>query len=149
MILSTIIDFIGSSMKDIKPWHNLRLLHTNLRGDILAGIMVAIIALPLALAFGEMSKLGPQAGIWSDIVGGVIGGLFGGCLFSVSGPTAPMASQIAVFMGAFVIGTTNEPDLIAAFSIIFLSGFILVVLSITKVSKFVNYIQKQIMKLIS
>ena len=66
--------------------------------------------------------------------------MFGGCLVGVSGPTAPMASQIAAFMGAFVIGSTNEPDLVAAFSIIFLSGLILVLISLLKISRFVNYI---------
>ena len=73
--------------------------------------------MPLALAFGEISRLGPIAGVWGAIAGGIIGGLFGGCMVGVSGPTAPKAAQIAAFMGAFVIGTTNQPDLVAAFSI--------------------------------
>ena len=120
-----IILFIKSSLKEISPWQNIKILHTNIKDDILSGITVAIIALPLALAFGEISQLGPVAGIWGAIAGGVIGGLFGGCMVGVSGPTAPKAAQIAAFMGFFVIGTTNQPDLVAAFSIIFLSGLIL------------------------
>ena len=128
--MSQIILFIKSSLKEISPWENIKTLHNNIKGDILAGITVAIIALPLALAFGEISQLGPVAGIWGAIAGGVIGGLFGGCMVGVSGPTAPKAAQIAAFMSAFVIGTTNEPDLVAAFSIIFLSGLILVAISI-------------------
>ena len=135
-----IILFIKSSLKEINPWQNIKTLHTNIRGDILAGITVAIIALPLALAFGEISQLGPVAGIWGAIAGGLIGGLFGGCMVGVSGPTAPKAAQIAAFMGAFVIGTTNEPDLVAAFSIIFLSGLILVGISMLKISRFIHYI---------
>ena len=131
---------IKNILKELSPWENIKSLNTNIKNDILAGITVAIIALPLALAFGEISQLGPEAGIWSAVVGGVIGGLFGGCLVGVSGPTAPMASQIAAFMGAFVIGSTNEPDLVAAFSIIFLSGLILVLISLLKISRFVNYI---------
>ena len=121
--MKQLISFIKSSFKEINPWQNIKILHTNIGGDILAGITVAIIALPLALAFGEISQLGPVAGIWGAIAGGVVGGLFGGCMVGVSGPTAPKAAQIAAFMGFFVIGTTNEPDLVAAFSIIFLSGF--------------------------
>ena len=61
-------------------------------------------------------------------------------MYGVSGPTAPKAAQIAAFMGAFVIGSTNEPDLIAAFSIIFLSGLILVFISMLKISRFIHYI---------
>jgi len=135
----SLIAFIKNSLKEINPWQNIVSLHTNIRVDILAGITVAIIALPLALAFGKISQLGPIAGIWGAIAGGIVGGLFGGCMVGVSGPTAPKAAQISAFMGFFVIGTTNEPDLIAAFSIIFLSGVILVIMSILKISRFIHY----------
>ena len=56
--------FIINILKEINPWQNIKTLHTNIRGDILAGITVGIIALPLALAFGEISQLGPIAGVW-------------------------------------------------------------------------------------
>ncbi len=136
----SLIGFIKSSLKELNPWHNIKTLHTNIRGDVLAGITIAIIALPLALAFGEISQLGPVAGVWGAIAGGIIGGLFGGCMVGISGPTAPKAAQIAAFMGVFVIGSTNEPDLIAAFSIIFLSGLVLVGISMLKISRFIHYI---------
>ena len=134
-----IMSFIKSSFKEISPLENIKVIGTNIGADILAGVTVAIIALPLALAFGEISQLGPIAGIWGAIAGGIVGGLFGGCMVGVSGPTAPKAAQIAAFMGFFVIGTTNEPDLIAAFSIIFLSGLILVAISLLRVSRFIHY----------
>ncbi|MAQ43171.1 MAG: hypothetical protein CMG25_01610, partial [Candidatus Marinimicrobia bacterium] len=132
-------NLIINTLKEINPWHNIRILHSNIKADVLAGITVGIIALPLALAFGEISRLGPVAGIWGAIAGGIVGGLFGGCMVGVSGPTAPKAAQIAAFMSAFVIGTTNNPDLIAAFSIIFLSGLILIMISVIKISKFIHY----------
>ena len=135
----SLIIFIKSILSEINPWKNIKTLHTNVRGDILAGITVAIIALPLALAFGEISQLGPVAGVWGAIAGGVVGGLFGGCMVGVSGPTAPKAAQIAAFMSAFVIGTTNQPDLVAAFSIIFISGLILIGISMLKISRFIHY----------
>ena len=138
--MMSLIAFIKNSLKEINPWQNIVSLHTNIRVDILAGITVAIIALPLALAFGEISQLGPIAGIWGAIAGGIVGGLFGGCMVGVSGPTAPKAAQIATFMSFFVIGTTNEPDLVAAFSIIFLSGIILIIISMLKISRFIHYI---------
>ena len=134
-----IMSFIKSSFNEISPLENIKTMGTNIRADFLAGVTVAIIALPLALAFGEISQLGPIAGIWGAIAGGIIGGLFGGCMVGVSGPTAPKAAQIAAFMGFFVIGTTNEPDLMAAFSIIFLSGLILVAISLLRVSRFIHY----------
>ena len=133
-----IISFIYSSLIIINPWYNVKTMHTNIRGDILSGITVAIIALPLALAFGEISQLGPVAGIWGAIAGGIVGGLFGGCMVGVSGPTAPKAAQIATFMSLFVIGSTDKPDLVAAFSIIFLSGLILIFISLLKISRFIH-----------
>ena len=139
-LLKFLILFFKSNLKEINPWKNIQTLHLNIWGDVLSGITVAIIALPLALAFGEISQLGPVAGVWGAIAGGLIGGLFGGCMVGVSGPTAPKAAQIGAFMGFFVIGTTNEPDLIAAFSIIFLSGLILVGISMLKISRFIHYI---------
>ena len=76
--LTSLFIFIKSSFKEINPWQNIKSLHTNIREDVLAGITVAIIALPLALAFGEISQLGPVAGIWGAIAGGIVGGIFGG-----------------------------------------------------------------------
>ena len=128
-----------NQVHEISPWSNIKSLNKNIRGDFLSGITVAIIALPLALAFGEISQLGPIAGIWGAIAGGIFGGLFGGCLVGVSGPTAPKAAQISAFMGFFVIGTSNQPDLVAAFSIIFLSGLILVAISFLRISRFIHF----------
>ena len=117
--MRTILKSIKKSLKEISPFENIRVLGSNPKGDNLAGNTVAIIALPLALAFGEISKLGPIAGIWGAIAGGIFGGFFGGCMVGVSGPTAPKAAQIAAFMSFFIIGTSGHPDLVAAFSIIF------------------------------
>jgi len=64
-----------SQIQEISPWTNIKSLNKNIRGDFLSGITVAIIALPLALAFGEISQLGPIAGIWGAIAGGIFGGL--------------------------------------------------------------------------
>ena len=134
-----IISYFKDVLNELSPKANVISLSKNIKGDIIAGITVGIIALPLALAFGEISQLGPIAGVWGAIAGGIIGGLFGGCLVGVSGPTAPKAAQIAAYMSFFVIGNTNNPDLVAAFSIIFLSGLILVLISFARVSHFIHY----------
>ncbi len=133
------ISYIKTILNEISPRANIVSLSENVKGDIVAGITVGIIALPLALAFGEISQLGPIAGVWGAIAGGIVGGFFGGCLVGVSGPTAPKAAQIAAYMSFFVIGSTNNPDLVAAFSIIFLSGIILVIISFAKISHFIHY----------
>ncbi len=60
-----------------------------LKNDILAGITVAIVALPLALAFGVVSGAGAIAGLYGAIILGFIAALLGGVAVQVSGPTGP------------------------------------------------------------
>ena len=91
--MRTILKSIKKSLKEISPFENIRVLGSNPKGDILAGITVAIIALPLALAFGEISKLGPIAGIWGAIAGGIFGGFFGGAAVAALAPLAAAAAR--------------------------------------------------------
>ncbi len=137
---NSILKYIKDSFSKINPKTNFNSLNKNISGDILAGITVGIIALPLALAFGQVSQLGPISGILGAISGGIIGGLFGGCALSVSGPTAPTSSQIASFLSVFIIGTINQPDFVAVFSIIFLSGIIIVGISLLRISHYIHFI---------
>ncbi len=61
------------------------------KADLVAGITVAIVALPLALAFSVASGVEPKAGLYTAIIAGIIASLFGGSPFQVSGPTGAMA----------------------------------------------------------
>ena len=60
------------------------------RRDVLAGLTVAFVALPLALAFGVASGLGARAGLVTAIVAGILAAVFGGSNLQVSGPTGAM-----------------------------------------------------------
>lgn len=60
------------------------------RGDVLAGVTVGVVALPLALAFGITSGLGATAGLMTAIVAGLVAAVFGGSNVQVSGPTGAM-----------------------------------------------------------
>ena len=68
----------------------------HLRGDIYGGVTAGIVALPLALAFGEASGAGPVAGLWGAIITGFFAALFGGTQTQITGPTGPM---VVVFAG--------------------------------------------------
>jgi SulP family sulfate permease len=57
---------------------------------LLAGVTVAVVALPLALGFGVASGLGAEAGLVTAIIAGVVAGVFGGSNVQVSGPTGAM-----------------------------------------------------------
>ena len=65
-------------------------LRTSWRGDLLAGVTVGVVALPLALAFGITSGLGADAGLITAIVAGLVAAVFGGSNVQVSGPTGAM-----------------------------------------------------------
>ena len=132
------LEYIGESFKEINPWNNFKLLGSNLGKDILAGMVVAVIALPSAIAFGVGSGLGAVAGIWSAIIGGIFGGLFGGSKIGVSGQTGPTMIQLAAIMIGFKT-VEGSLDLTTAFSIVFLSGLILVVLSVMRVSQLIYF----------
>jgi sulfate permease, SulP family len=60
------------------------------RGDVVAGLTVAVVALPLALGFGVASGVGPRAGLVTAIVAGLVAALLGGSNLQVSGPTGAM-----------------------------------------------------------
>lgn len=60
------------------------------RRDLLAGLTVAVVALPLALAFGAASGLGAAAGLVTAVVAGALAAVFGGSNLQVSGPTGAM-----------------------------------------------------------
>ncbi|WP_320663356.1 SulP family inorganic anion transporter [Prochlorococcus sp. MIT 1223] len=69
----------------------------NIRGDILGGLTAAVVALPLALAFGN-AALGPGGaiyGLYGAVVVGFLAALFGGTPAQVSGPTGPMSVTVA------------------------------------------------------
>ncbi len=104
--------------------------------DILAGLTVAFIALPLALGFGVASGLGAITGLWGAVAGGLVGGLFGGSNVGVSGPTGPKTVQLAVVMHDHMLAN-GQPDLVFAFGIVFLSGLIMVALAMLQVGRFI------------
>lgn len=100
--------------------------------DVLAGLTVAAVALPLALAFGVSSGADAAAGMITAIVAGiVIGGLSGGS-YQISGPTGAMS--------AILIGLSVQYGLQGVFFASFLSGILLLLASAFKVGKIVSFI---------
>lgn len=67
-----------------------RHLRQTWKADVVAGLTVGIVALPLALAFGVSSGVGAEAGLVTAIVAGLVAAVFGGSNVQVSGPTGAM-----------------------------------------------------------
>ncbi|MGP3915435.1 SulP family inorganic anion transporter [Nonomuraea sp. 10N515B] len=103
----------------------------NPRRDLLAGLTVAIVALPLALAFGVSSGLGAQAGLATAIVAGVLAAVFGGSNLQVSGPTGAMTVVLVPIMHQYGAGGVLMVGLLA--------GLVLIVLAVARVGRFAQF----------
>ncbi|HUF86776.1 MAG TPA: SulP family inorganic anion transporter [Thermohalobaculum sp.] len=106
---------------------------SNLRGDIFGGLTAAVVALPLALAFGVASGAGAVSGLYGAIAVGFFAAVFGGTPSQVSGPTGPMT----VVMASVV--TLYAGNLAEAFAIVFLGGAFQVAFGLMRVGRFVSY----------
>ena len=113
-------------------------LHTkNLRGDLFGGITAAVVALPLALAFGVSSGAGAIAGLYGAIIVGFFAALFGGTPSQISGPTGPMTVVIAtVFSGE--IARDPEHGAAIAFTVIMLGGIFQILFGIMRLGKYIT-----------
>lgn len=106
----------------------------DLRGDILGGITVGVVALPLSLAFGTASGAGPVAGLWGAIIVGFFASLFGGTATQISGPTGPM---VVVFAGLFASLSGNVSLVFAA---VILAGFLQILFGFLKLGQYIRLV---------
>jgi SulP family sulfate permease len=102
------------------------------RRDLLAGLTVAIVALPLALGFGVSSGLGAQAGLATAVVAGALAAVFGGSNLQVSGPTGAMTVVLVPIVARYGPGGVLTVGLIA--------GFMLVALALLRAGKYMRYV---------
>jgi len=104
--------------------------------DLVAGLTVGVVALPLAMAFGIASGVTPQAGIYTAIVGGFLVSLLGGSRIQIGGPT-----------GAFVVivsGIIAAHGLSGLLMVTMMAGVILVFLAITGLGQAVKFIPRPV-----
>src|SRR6478736_5984271 len=76
-----------------------------LRDDIIAGIIVALVAIPLSLAVAMASLVPPEVGLISAIIGGFIAAIFGGTTLAVTGPAVAMTVLIAQCIQNYGMGS--------------------------------------------
>ena len=103
------------------------------RGDLFGGLTSAVVALPVALAFGVASGMGAAAGLYSVIAVGFFAAVFGGTKSQISGPTGPMTIAMAVIV------TTHASTLPEALAVVMLGGLIQVLLGALRMGRFVVY----------
>lgn len=100
--------------------------------DLMAGITVAAVALPLALAFGVSSGADAAAGLVTAIVAGIVIGGLGGASYQISGPTGAMAAILMSLSVTYGIGGVLTAGI--------LSGVILLLIAALRAGKLVSYI---------
>ena len=93
--LSYFLNPIDGRYEDLKRGS----LSRNILKDLTAGLIVAMVAIPLAMGFAMASGLEPEQGIVGGAIAGLIGALFGGSKYQVYGPTAAFIPVIAQIMG--------------------------------------------------
>ena len=117
-------------------------LFSNIKGDAFGGITAGIVALPLALAFGVSSGLGPRAGLYGAIFISFFAALFGGTNTQISGPTAPMTAVSMVVIAGII--AANDGDLSKALpailTVFLLAGLFQIGLGIIGIGKYIRYI---------
>src|SRR5215468_12073695 len=94
-----------------------------LRGDFFGGVAAGVVALPLALAFGVASGLGPAAGLYGAIATGIIAALLGGTPAQISGPTGPMTLVVAGLVAAHTL-PSGAVDLRSLVGVLVLAGLV-------------------------
>ncbi|WP_369393388.1 SulP family inorganic anion transporter [Streptomyces sp. CG1] len=102
------------------------------RRDLLAGLTVAIVALPLALGFGVSSGLGAEAGLATAVVAGALAAVFGGSNLQVSGPTGAMTVVLVPIVAQY--GPT------AVLTVGLMAGAMLVVLAALRAGRYMQYV---------
>jgi SulP family sulfate permease len=104
--------------------------------DLLAGITVGLVALPLAMAFGIASGTTPQAGIYTAIVGGLIVSAMGGSRIQIGGPTGAFVVVVAAIIA--------DHGISGLYMVTMMAGVILLVMAFTGLGTAVQFIPRPI-----
>lgn len=104
--------------------------------DLMSGITVAAVALPLALAFGVSSGATAAAGLVTAIIGGVVISIFSGASFQISGPTGAMT--------AILVTLASKYGMQGILTACFIAGIILVAAGILKLGRVIYYIPSSV-----
>lgn len=127
MDLKNTIDFRPKLITSLKNYNK-----SKFTSDLMAGIIVGIVALPLAIAFGIASGVSPEKGLITAIVGGLIVSLMGGCNVQIGGPTGAF---IVIVYG--IIAKFGFEGLALA---TFMAGVMLLLMGVFKLGSVIKFI---------
>jgi len=105
---------------------------SHIRRNVLAGLVVGVVALPLAMAFAIASGARPEQGLYTSIVAGVLTALFGGTRVQISGPTGAFVAVLSIISAQHGIAGLQIATLMA--------GVILVGFGVARLGAVIKYI---------
>ncbi len=115
---------------------------SHFKGDLLGGLTAGVVALPLALAFGEQSGLGAAAGLYGAAFLAFFASLFGGTSSQISGPTAPMTA-VSMILIANVLQSFEgrmEQALPVILIVFLLAGIFQILMGLLRLGSFIKFI---------
>ncbi|MCG3207500.1 MAG: Thiosulfate sulfurtransferase GlpE [Anaerolineae bacterium] len=113
------------------------------RPDLLAGLTVAIVTLPQAIAFALLSDLPPQTGLYTAIIASIAGALWGSSIHLNTGPTN--TTSLLVLSTLITIAAPNTPEyLLAAALMAIIVGVIRLVMGLAKLGVLVNFVSDSV-----
>lgn len=115
----------------------------NLQADLMAGLTVAVVLLPQAIAFALIAELPPQMGLYTAIVAAIIGGLWGSSHHVHTGPTN--ALSLLVLSALLPVATPGASEfIIAAGMIAVMAGFFQLVMGLARLGILVNFVSHSV-----
>jgi SulP family sulfate permease len=129
---------VSSIISELNKFFNFK----HFKSDAFGGITAGIVALPLALAFGEQSGLGAAAGLYGAAFIAFFAAMFGGTSTQISGPTAPMTALSMVVIAGLLQASEGkiEEALPMILMVFLLAGFFQILLGVIKVGTYIKYI---------
>jgi SulP family sulfate permease len=124
--------YTARARRPVTPFEINKFGLSHIRGDVFGGLTAAVVALPLAIAFGVASGAGALAGLYGAICVGLFAALFGGTPAQISGPTGPMTIVAAS------VFTLHAGEPAVAFTVVMLAGAFQIVFGLLRVGRFVN-----------
>ncbi len=115
-----------------------------LRGDVIAGLTVAAVAIPQAIAYASIAELPPQAGLYTAMVGAIVGSLWGCSRFLATGPVN--ASSLLVLPILLAVAAPGTPEyLLAAGLVAVLAGALGIVLALLRFGALVTLASRSVL----
>jgi sulfate permease, SulP family len=127
-----VISYLQPKLLEVLPGYSRK----TFLSDLIAGVTVGLVALPLAMAFGIASGVTPQAGIYTAIFGGLIVSLLGGSRLQIAGPTGAFVVIVASIIAKF--------GLSGLLMVTMMAGVILLFLGVTGLGVAVRFIPRPV-----